>query len=83
MPYGSITTYRALAAQLNVGLDARQVGAAVGRNSLCNLIPCHRVISSTGKLTGYAGGLRRKQHLLDLERANTTPHQPAAADGLW
>jgi methylated-DNA-[protein]-cysteine S-methyltransferase len=83
VPYGSITTYGALATQLNAGLDARQVGAAVGRNPLCILIPCHRVISSTGKLTGYAGGLRRKQHLLDLERANTAPHQPFLSDGLW
>jgi len=79
--YGSITTYGALAAQLNAGLDARQIGAAVGRNPLCILIPCHRVISSTGKLTGCAGGLRRKQHLLDLERANTAPHQPSLSGG--
>jgi O-6-methylguanine DNA methyltransferase len=83
VPYGSITTYGALAAQLNAGLDAKPVRAAVGRNPLCILIPCHRVISSTGKLTGYAGGLRRKQHLLDLERANTAPHQPSVSDGLW
>jgi methylated-DNA-[protein]-cysteine S-methyltransferase len=39
----------------------------VGRNPLCILIPCHRIVSSTGKLTGYAGGLRRKRFLLDLE----------------
>jgi methylated-DNA-[protein]-cysteine S-methyltransferase len=55
----------------------------VGRNPLCILIPCHRVISSTGKLTSYADGLRGKQHLLDLERANTAPHQPCVSDGLW
>jgi methylated-DNA-[protein]-cysteine S-methyltransferase len=83
VPYGSTTTYGALAAQLKAGLDAREVGAAVGRNPLCILIPCHRVISSTGKLTGYAGGLRRKQHLLDLERASTAPHQPSLSDRLW
>ena len=43
---------------------------AVGRNPLSILIPCHRIIGSTGKLTGYAGGLKRKRFLLDLERAN-------------
>jgi methylated-DNA-[protein]-cysteine S-methyltransferase len=41
----------------------------VGRNPLCIFIPCHRVVGSTGKLTGYAGGLHRKRLLLDLERA--------------
>jgi methylated-DNA-[protein]-cysteine S-methyltransferase len=45
----------------------------VGRNPLCILIPCHRIIGSTGKLTGYAGGLRRKRALLELERAMITP----------
>jgi len=40
----------------------------VGRNPLCVLIPCHRIVGSTGKPTGYAGGLRRKQLLLDLEQ---------------
>jgi methylated-DNA-[protein]-cysteine S-methyltransferase len=48
----------------------------VGRNPLCILIPCHRVIGSNGKLAGYAGGLKRKQKLLDLER-HTTPVPPA------
>jgi methylated-DNA-[protein]-cysteine S-methyltransferase len=83
VPYGSTTSYGALAAQLGAGVDAREVGAAVGRNPLCILIPCHRVISSTGKLTGYAGGLRRKQHLLDLERARTTTHRPSVPGRLW
>ena len=68
IPYGETTTYRALAARLGWALDPKQVGAAVGRNPLCILVPCHRVVSSTGALSGYAGGLRRKQFLLDLER---------------
>ena len=55
--------------------DARDVGAAVGRNPLSILIPCHRVVGSTGKLTGYAGGLDRKRALLDLERTGSP--------GLW
>jgi methylated-DNA-[protein]-cysteine S-methyltransferase len=51
------------------GASAQEVGAAVGRNPLSILIPCHRIIGSTGKLTGYAGGLKRKRFLLDLEQA--------------
>jgi len=68
VPYGETSTYGRLARELGSGTTAQEVGAAVGRNPLCILIPCHRIISSTGKLTGYAGGLRRKQLLLDLER---------------
>jgi methylated-DNA-[protein]-cysteine S-methyltransferase len=49
------------------------VGAAVGRNPLSVIVPCHRVVGKDGSLTGYAGGLRRKRFLLDLE-------EPAAAD---
>jgi methylated-DNA-[protein]-cysteine S-methyltransferase len=68
---------------IGVGTDPRDVGAAVGRNPLCIVIPCHRVIGSTGKLTGYAGGLDRKRTLLDIEhaRALLAGHAPAA--GLW
>jgi methylated-DNA-[protein]-cysteine S-methyltransferase len=68
IPYGATTTYGALAAKLDASVDARQVGAMVGRNPLSILIPCHRVVGSTGSLTGYAGGLGRKRFLLDLER---------------
>jgi methylated-DNA-[protein]-cysteine S-methyltransferase len=68
VPYGDTTTYGNLARRLG-GVTPQEVGAAVGANPLCILIPCHRVIGSTGKLTGYAGGLRRKRELLDLERA--------------
>jgi methylated-DNA-[protein]-cysteine S-methyltransferase len=68
IPYGETTTYGHLARQLADGTTPQEVGAAVGRNPLCILVPCHRVISSTGKLAGYAGGLQRKQFLLDLER---------------
>lgn len=65
VPHGETTTYGELAAAL--GAQARDVGAAVGRNPLCVLVPCHRVVGRDGKLTGYAGGLRRKRFLLDLE----------------
>jgi methylated-DNA-[protein]-cysteine S-methyltransferase len=69
IPYGQTTTYGELARRLGGGATPQEVGAAVGRNPLCILIPCHRVVASTGKLTGYAGGLHRKRLLLDLERA--------------
>jgi len=83
VPYGETTTYGDLARGLGAGTDPRDVGAAVGRNPLCIVIPCHRVIGSTGKLTGYAGGLGRKRTLLEIEhaRAPEAVHAPAAA--LW
>ncbi len=65
--YGETSTYGQLARELGDGTTPQEVGATVGRNPLSILVPCHRVIGSTGKLTGYAGGLRRKQFLLDLE----------------
>ncbi|OBC12462.1 hypothetical protein A5784_33295 [Mycobacterium sp. 852013-50091_SCH5140682] len=67
IPYGVTTTYGALAAQID-GATAQQVGAAVGRNPLSIVVPCHRVVGQGGKLTGYAGGLARKRRLLELER---------------
>jgi methylated-DNA-[protein]-cysteine S-methyltransferase len=83
VPYGQTTTYGDLARNLGGGTDPRDVGAAVGRNPLPIVIPCHRVIGSTGKLTGYAGGLDRKRTLLGIERAGAlrTGHAPAV--GLW
>ena len=69
VPYGETTTYGDLARELGAGTDPRDVGAAVGRNPLCIVIPCHRVIGSTGRLTGYAGGLDRKRTLLEIEHA--------------
>jgi methylated-DNA-[protein]-cysteine S-methyltransferase len=65
--YGQTSTYGDLADQLGDGTSPRAVGAAVGSNRLCILIPCHRVVGHDGRLTGYAGGLRRKQALLNLE----------------
>jgi methylated-DNA-[protein]-cysteine S-methyltransferase len=67
IPYGSTVTYGDLARSLGDGTTAQEVGVAVGRNPLSILIGCHRVVGSTGKLTGYAGGLARKRSLLDLE----------------
>lgn len=69
IPYGETTTYGELAARLGDPNLARRVGGAVGRNPVSILIPCHRVVGAAGSLTGYAGGLERKRHLLELEGA--------------
>src|SRR3982074_2474273 len=67
IPYGQTATYGALARELAGPVLAKDVGAAVGRNTLSGIVPCHRVVGKGGKLTGYAGGLARKRFLLDLE----------------
>ena len=67
IPEGQTVSYGALAARLGSPSASRAVGAAVGRNPLGVVIPCHRVVGATGALTGYAGGLTRKQALLKLE----------------
>jgi methylated-DNA-[protein]-cysteine S-methyltransferase len=67
VPFGETTTYGALAQKLGDKSLAPSVGQAVGRNPLCVFIPCHRVLGSDGSLRGYAGGLRRKRFLLELE----------------
>lgn len=66
---GRPATYGALAERLGRASAARALGAAVGRNPISVLVPCHRVIGADGSLTGYAGGLDRKQALLALEGA--------------
>lgn len=67
IPYGSTTTYGAIADELGNRRLAQRVGQAVGRNPICVFIPCHRVLGADGSLTGYAGGLDRKRALLDIE----------------
>lgn len=68
IPYGTVTSYGAIAKRLGLAVGyARAVGAAVGRNPLSIIIPCHRVLGASGQLTGYAGGVDRKQALLTLE----------------
>lgn len=74
IPYGMHTTYGTLAHQIetqrNDGrrVSPRAVGSAVARNPISIIIPCHRVIGANGSLTGYAGGLQRKQKLLAFEQ---------------
>jgi methylated-DNA-[protein]-cysteine S-methyltransferase len=65
--YGQRATYGQLATAIERPSASRAVGAALGANPLCVVLPCHRVVASSGALTGYAGGLAAKQRLLDLE----------------
>jgi methylated-DNA-[protein]-cysteine S-methyltransferase len=67
--YGTTTTYGTLAAKSGNPNAARAVGTVMNRNPIPIVLPCHRVVGSTGKLTGYAGGLDRKERLLRLEGA--------------
>ena len=77
IPYGKTATYGGLALELarrrgDSPMSARAVGGAVGRNPISVIIPCHRVVGSSGSLTGYAGGLEKKRRLLTLEGADLT-----------
>jgi len=67
--YGRTRTYRQLADDIGRPTAVRAVGAAVGRNPVCLVVPCHRVVGADGSLTGYAGGLERKQWLLAREQS--------------
>lgn len=67
IPFGETRSYGEIARQLGNPKAMRAVGAANGKNPISIIAPCHRVIGSTGKLTGFAGGLKTKAHLLALE----------------
>ena len=69
VPYGKTTTYGELARRVGHPRAARAVGTVMNRNRIPVVLPCHRVVGSTGSLTGYAGGLDVKQALLELEGA--------------
>lgn len=73
IPSGKTWTYAQLAQHIGAAKAVRAVGAAVGRNPLSLIIPCHRVIGSSGSLTGYAGGLDRKRWLLQHEGVFSAP----------
>ncbi len=72
IPYGSVVSYAELARRLGKPGAARAAGTACGANPVSILIPCHRVVSTAGKLTGYAGGIQAKEYLLRLEKINKT-----------
>ena len=69
IPYGETRSYGEIAAQIGSPSAFRAVGLANGRNPIGIIVPCHRVIGSSGSLTGYGGGLDRKRMLLDLEKS--------------
>ena len=73
IPYGTTSTYRDIARKVAkergiATMSAQAVGGAVGRNPISIIVPCHRIIGTDGTLTGYAGGIERKEKLLSLER---------------
>lgn len=78
IPYGETRTYGQIAARIGNPKSSRAVGLANGRNPLSIIVPCHRVIGSTGSLTGYGGGVERKRFLLDLELGQTAGRLPLA-----
>ena len=71
IPYGQTTSYGAIAKQIGRPKAVRAVGAANGRNPIPIVVPCHRVIGSSGDLTGFGGGLDTKEALLRLEAENS------------
>lgn len=76
MQYGETVSYSQLAARLGRTDRVRAVAAAIGRTPIPIIVPCHRVIGADGSLTGYVGGLQRKQALLDLEAAVSRGQKP-------
>ncbi|GAB3557439.1 methylated-DNA--[protein]-cysteine S-methyltransferase [Spelaeicoccus albus] len=78
IPYGHTRTYGQIADRIGNRQASRAVGLANGRNPLSIIVPCHRVIGSTGNLTGYGGGVARKRFLLDLEIGQTAARRPMA-----
>jgi methylated-DNA-[protein]-cysteine S-methyltransferase len=79
IPFGKTSTYSDIANNLNNPLSVRAVGTSNGKNPIAIIIPCHRVIGADGSLTGYAGGLWRKEVLLKLE-GNPHYNQPSLWD---
>jgi len=78
IPFGETRSYAQIARQIGHPTAVRAVGAANGRNPISIVTPCHRVIGSSGKLTGFAGGLDAKAFLLNLEGAAVAPVRTAA-----
>ncbi len=92
IPYGETITYGAIAKQIAAlrgltRMSAQAVGGAVGRNKISILVPCHRVVGSSGSLTGYAGGVDKKSALLKLEGVDMTgftiPTKGTAIQSQW
>lgn len=67
IPYGTTCSYKDIAVKLGKPNAVRAIGAAIGKNPISIIIPCHRVVGSNGSLTGFAGGLEKKRMLLEIE----------------
>jgi methylated-DNA-[protein]-cysteine S-methyltransferase len=80
IPFGKTTSYGALSGSIGKPLAVRAVGTAIGRNPIGIIVPCHRVVGADGSLTGYAGGLHRKEAFLNLE--GVLPVLPTAKQGV-
>ena len=72
IPYGETISYGQLADRIGRPTASRAVGLANGKNPISIIVPCHRVVGSSGDLTGYGGGIDRKRHLLEFERDRAT-----------
>ncbi|MEM6265580.1 MAG: methylated-DNA--[protein]-cysteine S-methyltransferase [Bacteroidota bacterium] len=83
IPFGETSSYLSIAKQIEAPNAMRAVGHACGRNKLWLLVPCHRVLSSDGKLTGYAGGLARKRWLIQHERGVRHGQQMTLFNRRW
>lgn len=73
IPYGKTFNYTAIAESIGKPKNVRAVASAIAKNPISIIIPCHRIIGKNGKLTGYAGGLERKQALLAQEKIDLAP----------
>lgn len=71
IPYGTVTTYKEIARNIGNESAVRAVGNIIGKNPILILVPCHRVIGSSGKMTGYVAGIEKKEALLELEKENS------------
>lgn len=77
VPYGQTITYSELAQRAGSPAAIRAAGAATGRNPISIIVPCHRIMGKNGSMTGFAGGLERKRHLLQIENSIPQPRSPA------
>ena len=77
IPFGETRSYGEIANQIGSPKAVRAVGAAIGKNPISIIAPCHRVIGANGKLTGFAGGLKAKAYLLDIEAKSAPQYRRA------
>jgi methylated-DNA-[protein]-cysteine S-methyltransferase len=78
IPFGRTISYGELAERVGSADAVRAVGTATGRNPVCWIVPCHRVVGKDGSLTGFAGGLERKRAFLDFESGKSAMLAPEA-----